>query len=439
MKIAMVRPDFRGVTHPPDMPIGMLYIVSYLERNGYEVDVFDLNVEKPPEDWSVYDLVGISMLPLARKNAYELIEEIRKKSPKTHIVLGGVFPSSIPKYLIQHLDVDAIVVGEGEETFLEYVKWLKKGLECIGDGFEEWNRQLRYIKGLCTKEYGLHAKRPLMNIEELPYPSWKHSDFGWFKMTFATNFPEFEANGLILSKEKVCMLSSSRGCPNIRSCTFCYSPRFWQYKYRWRSGESIFNEVKHVYDTYGVKTFSFNDDAFPVNKKQCIDFCKLVVESGIQIAWKSDTRADVIDDEMAKWMKKSGCFMVALGIESANEQIRKNIKKYLNLDKAKKTIKILKKHEILAYALLMIGNPGDNRDTILETRTFLEETQPDIATWVTGVMLCPGTELYEMAKKQGSITDDYWLQKTNSMPIYYNELNAQELSELSGLLNGWKK
>jgi hypothetical protein len=218
----------------------------------------------------------------------------------------------------------------------------------------------------------------------------------------------------------------------------CNTPLFWQFRYRWRSGKNVLEEVKELYYKHGVKVFTFNDDAFPVSKTQCLDFCKGVVEEGMQIAWKSDTRADVIDDEMAYWMKKSGCFMVAIGIESGSEKIRQTISKNLDINKAKETIKVLKKHGILAYVLLMVGNIGETTETILETKQFLIETQPDIATWVNGVLLCPQTEIFKIAKQQGLVDESYFLHKTNGLPIYYGEHSQTDLSRLSGLLDGWK-
>lgn len=429
MKIALVRPDFRGITHAPDLAVGLLYIAAYLEEAGYKPDVYDLNKQSIP-DWNQYDVIAFSMLPLARKQTYELIDQIKATKPETKIVLGGVFPSSIPEYLVKHLNIDAIVVGEGEETFLKLVQfWEAKAPE----------QDIQHIRGICTKQFGLHAKRPLLDVNKLPLPAWHHSKFEWYNMTYAVNNPTFEANGLVLSKEKVCMLASARGCPNIiKPCSFCNTPLFWQYKYRFRTGANVLKEVEKAYKQ-GVRVFSFNDDAFPVNKKQCIDFCKGVVKKKMQIAWKSDTRADVLDEEMIQWMKKSGCFMVAIGIESASEKIRDSIHKNLDLDKAKKTIQLLKKHEILAYVLLMVGNIGETEETIMETKRFLIETQPDIATWVTGVMMCAGTELYETARKQGLINDEYWIQKTNGMPIYHAEHSQESLSGLASLLNGWKK
>lgn len=425
-----MRPDFRGLTHPPDMPIGLLYIAAHLEKYGFKPEVFDLNVQEMP-DFTQYDVVGISMLPLARKQAYELIEELKSKKPGIRIVLGGVFPSSIPEYLIKHLKIDAIVVGEGDETFVELMQYW--------DDFGLHSDIPIWIHGLCTLEHGMHEPRKLLDINKLPFPAYHHSDFNWFKMTFAKNFPDFTIDGITLSKERVAMISGSRGCPNlVKQCQFCDTPRFWQYKYRFRSAESILNEIEGIYRDYGVRTFSFNDDAFPVSKSQCLEFCNGVLQRGLKIAWKSDTRADVIDDEMAELMRKSGCFMVAIGVESASEKIRNTIHKNLDIEKAKKTIHVLKKHGILAYVLLMVGNPGESKETIEETRQFLIETQPDLATWVTGVMICPGTELYDLAKRQGLIEDSYWIQKTNGMPVYHGELSPSQISALASQLQGWK-
>jgi len=427
MKIALVRPDFRGLTHQPDMPLGLLYIASYLEKHGYNPDVYDLNKQDIPV-WTKYDIIGFSMLPLARKQVWELIDEIKTKKPSIKIVLGGVFPSSIPEFLIKNLNIDAIIVGEGEATFLDLVKHWESG------------KSIKEVKGICTKEYGLHESRPLIDINTLPHPAWYKSNFDWFHMTFADNFPDFKtSNGIILSKEKLAMVISARGCPNFQQCQFCNTPSFWQYKYRIRTAENLLQEIEELYYKYNIRVFSFNDDCFPVNKKQCIGFCKRIINKSMKIAWKSDTRADVLDEEMIMWMKKAGCFMIAIGIESASEKIRNTIHKNLDINKAKETIKLLKKHGILAYVLLMVGNVGETKETILETKKFLQEIQPDLATWVTGVMICAGTELYDIAKKEKLINDDYWIKKGNEMPIYQREHTMEELLELSKLLNGWKK
>jgi len=421
----MIRPDFRGITHPPDIPIGMLYVVAYMEQHGYPISVFDLNHDPMP-DLLRYDVIGISMLPLARKQAWKIIADVKAKKPEIKIVLGGVFPSSIPEVLVENLQIDAVVVGEGEESFLELIRCWENG----GD--------ISDVAGVCTRGNVFKA-RPLLDLESLPLPSWHHSCFDWFEMTYAANNPTFVANGLTLYEERLSMIIGSRGCcNNIKPCTFCDTPRFWQYRYRIRSAQSLLSEVRELYYKHGVRVFSFNDDAFPVSKKQCIEFCRGVVDQGMQIAWKADTRADVIDAEMAQWMKRSGCFMVAIGVESASEKILASIHKNIKLDDVRATIKYLKDAGIIAYVLLMVGNIGETKNTILETKHFLMETKPDIATWVTGVMLCAGTELYNIAKEQGAITDAYWLEKKNGMPIYEVEHNQESLASLANILSDWR-
>lgn len=419
----LIRPDFRGLTHPPDMPIGLLYVAAAVEKAGYDLRVLDLNRQELV-DLTEFDVVCFSMLPLARKNTWEMIEELKVKKPEIKIVLGGVFPSSMPIYLLNAYPIDAIVVGEGEETMVDLLNHWKEG------------KEIKDVKGIATKKYGLHKKRELMDINKLGFPAWHYSNVDWFEMVFAVNHPNFECNGYILNNEKMIMLSASRGCPNfIKPCSFCDSPRFWQYRYRIRDSKLVLDEVETIYKRYGVRVFSFNDDAFPVSKKQCMEFCQGLKERELRIAWKSDTRADVIDMEMAKAMKESGCFMVALGVESGSNKILNNIHKNLDLNKARETIKTLKKVGIIAYVLLMVGNVGETEETIMETKKFLEETRPDIFTWVQGVMICPGTELDILAKKQDLIEDSYWTKKTNGMPIYHRELTMEKIQEFAGILS----
>lgn len=431
MKLALVRSDFRKL-HSADMPLGLLYIAAYLEKFGFKPDVYDLNRQTVP-DLTQYDVVAFSMLPLARKQVWELVEKLKNNNPAVRIVLGGIFPSSMPELLVNNLDVDAVVTGEGELTFLELIQfWNKNGTRA--DIPAE-------IKGLCTRQHGIHKPRELIqDLDGLPFPAWSHTKFEWYEMTFAKNRPWFVSNGMAICKEKFANLSASRGCiNNTRPCTFCNAPQFWQFRYRCRSAENVLSEVRELYHNHGVRLFSFNDDAFPVIKSQCLSFCVGIVDEKLQIAWKTDTRADIIDDETAYWMKKAGCFMVEIGVESASEKIRKNINKNLDINKAKETIKILKKHGILAYVLLMVGNVGETWDTIMETKHFLQETQPDVVTWLSGVLLCPNTELFRLAKSQGLVDESYFLKKTDGLPIYYGEHSQEELNWLSSLLYGWEK
>ena len=182
---------------------------------------------------------------------------------------------------------------------------------------------------------------------------------------------------------------------------------------RFRDGGLVADEVEKLVKEHGVTLFSFDDDAFPINKKQCMDFCGEIKRRGLNIAWKADTRADHIDKEMLDAMHQTGCFMLAIGVESGSPVILKNINKGLDLEKSRQAIKDIKDAGIKAYALLMIGNPGETDDTIKETVDFLKDTRPNLFSYVTGVFIVPGTDMQKLA----NVSDSYYL-NGDGLPLY---------------------
>lgn len=121
--------------------------------------------------------------------------------------------------------------------------------------------------------------------------------------------------------------------------------------------------------------------------------------------------------------------MLAIGLESGSPTILRNIKKGIDLEKTRETIKNIKKVGIKAYTLLMIGNPGETEETIKETVAYLQDTKPNIYSYVTGVMVIPGTELQKIA----GIPNEYYLEG-DGLPYYLKEHTIEELTCYSNMI-----
>jgi len=409
MKIILLRLDYRKFPVPPPyLPIGILYLASVLEKNGFEVKVIDLNIVPETSLWQEVrntQVIGISMLSYVRSQGYRIINELNRLYPEKKIVLGGAFPASISNVLLARYPINAIVAGEGEQAFLQLCK--------------RWQNN----EVVERKIYSCN----LMDINSIPFPAWHHSNFDYWTMQIAKTRPNWEINGVIIGKARWSPIIASRGC--FGRCTFCNAFKHWNYKIRFRSGKSLVDEIEQLVIKHNVTLFSFDDDAFPINKQQCLDFCNEIKKRGLKIAWKADTRADRMDKEMLIQMKEAGCFMLAIGIESGSPIIIKNIKKNLDLNKAKQTIAEIKKVGIIAYALLMIGNPGENESTIKETVKFLEESKPNIYSYVTGVMIVPGTEMQQLA----GISDEFYAEG-DGLPYYTKEHSLKELTKYAQMI-----
>lgn len=397
---------------PPDMPLGLLYLAASLENAGHDVIVRDLNRQEIcPADWaqiksSEIRVVGISFLAYARAQGYELAQKIKAVNPHTYIVAGGVFPQAIPDGIIERHPFDAVVLGEGERAMIQIVEQLQSG------GTTE------HIPGLYTRARGFHGQQKLIDdLDTIPFPARHHSNYDWYKMTCAGLMPDKVVNGVRLGSARWMPLIASRGC--VGRCIFCNAFEHWGNRVRFRSAENILDEIEDAYRNHNVTLFAFNDDAFPLRKSQCAEFCEGVIKRGLKIAWQTTTRGDVVDAELCAIMARAGCFMVAVGVESGSETIHENLGKRLDLDRAAATLRMIRDAGMISYALMMVGNPGESDKTITETINWLHGARPNWYSFVRGVMITPGSKLCDMAVAAGQISNDIWLDdKLDGLPIY---------------------
>ncbi len=418
--ILLIRP--KSETGKTGAPLGILYLSAYLKKFSYDVAVWDLNFRD--SDWDLLKgdkikIIGISMLSYMRKDSYGLIKQIRAINKEIKIVIGGMHATSLPKVLVTHLSVDAVVIGEGELTMKELSDlWIR------GQG------NLKDIKGIATKDYGIHEPRELVqNLDDLPIPDHSQINVNGYHCTIARNRPNLNINGIKISEAKFINIITSRGC--IGRCKFCNAFIHWNYMVRFRSADNVLYELNCLYKK-GFRLFNFNDDSFGQNKKIAIEICKGILNSEMKIVWHTDMRVDNVDEELLSWMKKAGCFVIAYGIESGSDKILKNIGKRITKDQIINAVKLTKKVGIKTYSLLMVGNQGETEETIKETIELMNELEVDLHSSSGYVLIYPGTSYCKMM----DIDDNYWIKEENGMPIFYDNFDIKDLNKWYGMLYG---
>lgn len=397
---------------PPDMPLGILYLASSLENAGHDVVVRDLNRQEIcPADWEQIKsaeirFVGISFLAYARSEGFRLAKKIKALNPHAYIIAGGVFPQALPDGLIERYPFDAVVLGEGERAIIQILDSIASGAGTEG------------IPGIYTRAHGWGGPQELIaDLDSIPFPARHHSNYDWYKMTCAGLMPDKVVNGVRLGSARWMPIIASRGC--VGRCIFCNAFEHWGNRVRFRSADNILDEIEDAHRNSGVTLFAFNDDAFPLRKSQCAEFCEGLIRRGINIAWQTTTRGDTIDAELAALMARAGCFMVAVGVESGSETIHAGLGKKLDLDKAAASLRIIRDAGMISYALMMIGNPGESDKTITDTINWLRGARPNWYSFVRGVMITPGSKLCDMAVAAGQISNEIWLdENTDGLPIY---------------------
>ena len=191
-------------------------------------------------------------------------------------------------------------------------------------------------------------------------------------------------------------MMTSRGCPY--HCSFCLWPQImYGHKQRFRSLDNVFEEITGLIRRYGLKEINIDDGTFTTNKRRVIEFCRRLREEKIKLIWTCNGRVDTLDDEMLAEMKKSGCKMIRIGVESGSQEVLNRIRKGLTLAQIEEGVRRVKKSGIQALGGFMFGFPYDSRKSVEQTIAFAKKLSPDQVQF--SINMCyPGTSLYEYAR-----------------------------------------
>ncbi len=403
MKILLIYPYcLEDRLHAEDagvVPIGLYYVGALLKENNYDVEILNWHdINKTPERINEIitkkkpDVIGFSILHANRWGGIEIARIAKAISNKVKIVFGGIGASFLWEHFLRHFkEIDFIVTGEGEYSFLNLVR-------CIGQ--ENYN-DIENIKGIAFRQQGNVVRTedaPLTrNLDRLPNPA-KYFDYQY--------------------------VSSTRGCPG--NCTFCGSPRFWGHKVRFHSPD-YFIEQLELLSRKGISFFYFSDDTFTIKKNRVIEICKKILERNLRITWVAISRVNIVDEEILYWMRRAGCIQISYGVESGSETIRNLLSKNIKTNQIKKAFALTIRYGILARAYFIYGSPGESWATIKETMDLIHDIKPlSIIFYILDIF--PGTALYSDFKKRSKVTDDIWLKRIEDIMYFETDPNlSQEL------------
>jgi len=368
--------------------LGIAYIAAVLEKEGHNVKILDCTVEGVSvadienrlDSYGQLDFIGLTSTTVLFPNALKIAQICRKEFPAAKIVFGGVHPSVMPDEVLSFDCVDYVVTDEGEETMKELVGEKK-------------------ISEICGLSYKLNGKivhnpsRPLIkDLDSIPLPAYHL-------------LPMKKYSPAVGSYKRLPAMSifATRGCPG--RCTFCH--RAFRGIVRPRSARNIIDEIKYLKKNYGIREIAFYDDTFTLFKKIVDEFCDIILAENVDLTWSCFTRVDYIDEGILAKMKKAGCHLILFGVETADEEIMKNINKGISLVQVKEVIGMARKAGIETRASFMLGNPGETEETMKKTIAYAIKLDPDEVQFnITTVY--PGTEMFDWAKKNGYIKTYDW-------------------------------
>jgi radical SAM superfamily enzyme YgiQ (UPF0313 family) len=199
------------------------------------------------------------------------------------------------------------------------------------------------------------------------------------------------------------VIKVSRGCPH--HCFYCLATPVSGATVRRRSPENIMAEIRECHGKYGIRDFLFWSDVFNTGREWVLSLCRAIQESGLGVRWAANSRAELLDGEVAAAMRRSGCTLVSIGLESGSPEMLSRMGKGLNLEQARKAVAILKEAGIPTIAYYQIGLPWETRETAEETMRSSLEMNTDYASFFVSAPL-PGTRYYDYALQQGLFKED---------------------------------
>ncbi|MBF0140507.1 MAG: radical SAM protein [Magnetococcales bacterium] len=383
MKTLLIAPPSNASN--PVLPLGLAFLAASLRKNGWAVQVLDIWAEQLTADEVVQrvkalapDVVGVSIMSPNLVLAMRTIVQIRKVSNAV-IVVGGAHPSALPEQCLRDFPaIDFVVQGEGDESFVAL-------LERIRDRSTDFSG----IPGIYYRLQGtIHSTGGSGFVKDLNVLEFPARDL--FPLSLYTTHPPYGKNKAYMN------MITSRGCPY--QCTYCSSSVSGR-KYRGISPQRMVEEVELIISRYGVREIHFYDDDFTMNRKRVEQFCDLIVAKGISIAWSCTTRVDLVTPELLRKMRESGCWLISYGVESANSDILKRIKKGYGLAEVEQAFLWTKQAKIRTVAYLIVGLPGETPETIRETAEFSLRLDPDFVSW--GIhTLFPGSPMFAEAVRE---------------------------------------
>jgi radical SAM superfamily enzyme YgiQ (UPF0313 family) len=366
-------------------PYGLFALGAAAMRAGHAVKVVNLSampwsrVEQALATLDA-DVYGLSCWTANRRGVAFAAAAIKARVPRARVVVGGPHATPLAEALLARTPaIDAVALGEADETFLEMIDRTAAGRSF--DGLV--GAVVRDARGRPVR--GPH-REPVASLDALATP---HA-------AFPTH-----------------IVMTSRGCP--WACTFCGAETSWGRGFRANSVGYVVDAIEHALARVPVRMIQIKDDTFTTSKKRVLEICREIRRRDLRFLWSCDTRVDLLDAELLREMRLAGCQRLSLGVESGSQRVLDAIDKKITVAEILESTRLAKEHGLRVRFYMMLGNRGDTAETLAETQRFLDAARPHEAIF-SCLSIYPGTRDYDDAVKAG------WLD-----PAVFFEGDFQEL------------
>jgi len=410
MRVLLINP-FYPISETPSPPLGLAYLGAALEQAGVQVKILDYAVYPYRRDAleSVLKkfkphVAGATAVSMTFDHAKQVLKNVKAIDSHVLTVMGGPHVTFCARETLETFPgLDVVVRGEGEETFVDLINAVERA------------HHLDTVTGITYRigsEIITTAKRKLIqNLDSLPLPARHLLPLGRYRTL-----------GLPIS------MTTSRGCPY--KCIFCVGRKMVGAKVRYHSIDRVVAELE---DLANLKFQQINiaDDLFTADQKHCFAVCEEMIKREIDVNWTSFARVDTVSENLLSKMKAAGCTAVSFGIESANPEILKTIKKGISVPQVIDAVRMCRRVGIRPYASFILGLPGETRETIKESAALAAKLQQEGLAYGFHILApFPGTEVREKNDALGIriLSDDWSKYDANRAVVETVSVNRRALN-----------
>lgn len=399
MKVVLADPPFEGGrTEQAGMSpnLGILYLISALKQKIDNIQIQYLegfhNIDSHLKEVERIrpDIYGLSFASTYASLSYQTINAIKERYPSLPIICGGVHPSAVPQDVLKNSQADVCCLGEGEQTIVELVQKYISG------------RDLSTVTGIAYKRDGQVSRTPLRplikDLDTLPRPAWDLIDFN--KYLGLRKYKAKPSTAIVVA----------RGCPF--NCAFCSNP-VWKLQRPWvrmRSPQNIAQEVEYLYNRGIREIYIRADEMNPEYEWSIAVFKALSQLKHPDLYFQCNLRATPVTEELAKILSETNCWVVHLGIESANQRVLNGIKKKISVEDVVEACRNLKRHGVRVFGFLMmyqvweedgklcVESPKEVDNSLAFLLKLRARKLVDYMSWAFATPY-PGSDLYRIANK----------------------------------------
>lgn len=371
---------------PVNVPIGVGSLLAYVRQKGIEAYFVDEQVEEDPLTMtaeyvkkikSPY-IFGFSVLTAAYKSAVILSKKLKEAYPDSVIIFGGIHPTACAEECLSHGHIDVVIRGEGERPLAQIY-------ECVKS-----KKDFTRIEGLSYRKNCMVIHNPI-SAEPLDLDTLPDFPYSFFKS----------------SRYDMGFVVGSRGCPY--RCIFCSNRVATGKRYRYYPAKRILRDLDWIDKYYlsvnpGNRNIQFMDDNLLVSKERIYELIEQIKLKGFdkKMTFSFQARGDNVNFKLLNDLYSAGFKNIFFGLETASDRLMKMIKKDETVAQCAEAVKMAKKIGFYVSATFIFGLPTDTHAERMDCLKLSKELNLDMVRYNNATPY-PGTELYEIAKREKRI------------------------------------